>query len=57
MIERVLVRCQNGEFGDLAPFITLLHRFVTEAARDDARLFFDGLAPKDVRSRRQRVAA
>jgi uncharacterized protein (DUF2336 family) len=57
MIERVLARCQNGEFGGLAPFITLLHRFATEAARDDARLFFDGLAPKDVRSRRQRVAA
>jgi len=57
MIERVLARCQNGEFGDLAPFITLLHRFATEAAREDARVFFDRLAPKDIRSRRQRVAA
>jgi hypothetical protein len=57
MIERVLARCQNGEFGDLSPFITLLHRFATEAAREDARVFFDRLAPKDIRSRRQRVAA
>jgi uncharacterized protein (DUF2336 family) len=57
MIERVLACCQNGEFGDLAPFVTLLHRFATEAARNDARLFFDGLALKDIRSRRQRVAA
>jgi uncharacterized protein (DUF2336 family) len=57
MIERVLAHCQNGEFGDLAPFITLLHRFATEAAREDARVFFDRLAPKDIRSRRQRVAA
>jgi uncharacterized protein (DUF2336 family) len=57
MIERVLARCQNGEFGDLAPFITLLHRSATEVAREDARLFFDGLTLRDVRSRRQRVAA
>jgi uncharacterized protein (DUF2336 family) len=43
MIERVLTRCENGEFGELAPLVTLLHRFATEAARDEARLFCDGL--------------
>jgi uncharacterized protein (DUF2336 family) len=57
MIERVLARCQNGEFGDLAPLLTLLHRFATEAAREDAQLFFDQSALEDARSRRQRVAA
>ena len=57
MIERALARCQNGEFGDLAPLITLLHRFATEAARDEAQLFLDELASNDARSRRQRVAA
>jgi uncharacterized protein (DUF2336 family) len=43
MIERVLTRCENEEFGELAPLITLLHRFATEAAREEARLFCDGL--------------
>jgi uncharacterized protein (DUF2336 family) len=47
MIERVLTRCENHEFGELAPLITLLHRFATEAARDEARLFCDGLAAED----------
>jgi uncharacterized protein (DUF2336 family) len=43
MIERVLTRCENEEYGELAPLITLLHRFATEAARDEARLFCDEL--------------
>jgi len=47
MIERVLTRCENDEFGELAPLITLLHRFATEAARDEARLFCDELATED----------
>lgn len=41
MIERVLTRCENEEFGELAPLITLLHRFATEAAREEARLLCD----------------
>jgi uncharacterized protein (DUF2336 family) len=44
MIERVLTRCENEEFGELAPLVTLLHRFATEAAREEARLFCDELA-------------
>jgi uncharacterized protein (DUF2336 family) len=43
MIERVLTRCEDGEFGELAPLTTLLHRFATEAAREEARLFCDEL--------------
>jgi hypothetical protein len=43
MIERVLTRCEDQEFGELAPLITLLHRFATEAAREEARLFCDEL--------------
>jgi uncharacterized protein (DUF2336 family) len=57
MIERALTRCQNGEFGDLTPFTTLLDRFATEAGRGAARLLRDELASTDPRSRRQRVAA
>lgn len=44
MIERVLTSCESAEFGELAPLVTLLHRFATEAARDEARLFCDELA-------------
>ena len=43
MIERVLTRCENEDIGDLAPPLTLLRRFATEAAREEARLFCDGL--------------
>jgi uncharacterized protein (DUF2336 family) len=47
MVERVLTRCENEEFGELAPLITLLHRFATEAAREEARLFCDELVAED----------
>ena len=43
MIERVLTRCEDEEIGDLAPLLTLLRRFATEAAREEARLFCDEL--------------
>jgi uncharacterized protein (DUF2336 family) len=43
MIERVLTRCENEALGEVAPLLTLLRRFATEAARDEARLFCDGL--------------
>jgi uncharacterized protein (DUF2336 family) len=42
-IERVLARCRTEAFGELAPLYTLLRRFATEAARDEARLFCDEL--------------
>ncbi len=43
MIERVLTRCASHEIGDIEPLMTLLRRFATEAAREEARLFCDDL--------------
>jgi uncharacterized protein (DUF2336 family) len=43
MIERVLTRCENEELGEVEPLLTLLRRFATEAAREEARLFCDEL--------------
>jgi uncharacterized protein (DUF2336 family) len=43
MIERVLTGCANEALGEVAPLLTLLRRFATEAARDEARLFCDEL--------------
>jgi hypothetical protein len=57
MIERVLTRCEDQEFGELAPLITLLHRFATEAARDEARLLCDELAAGDFDEETEAVAA
>jgi uncharacterized protein (DUF2336 family) len=57
MIERVLTRCEDAEFGELAPLITLLHRFATEAARDEARLFCDELAADDIDEETEAIAA
>jgi uncharacterized protein (DUF2336 family) len=57
MIERVLTRCENAEFGELAPLTTLLHRFATEAARDEARRFCDELAARDFEDESEAIAA
>lgn len=57
VIERVLTRCEDEEFGELAPLITLLHRFATEAARDEARLFCDELAAGDFDEETESIAA
>jgi uncharacterized protein (DUF2336 family) len=43
MIERVLTRCEDADLGELEPLLTLLRRFATEAAREEARLFCDEL--------------
>jgi uncharacterized protein (DUF2336 family) len=43
MIERVLTRCEDADLGGLAPLLTLLRRFATEAAREEARMFCDEL--------------
>ncbi len=43
MIERVLTRCEDQDAAELAPLLTLLRRFATEAAREEARLFCDEL--------------
>lgn len=47
MIERVLTRCESADFDDLAPLLTLLRRFATEAAREEARLFCDELVAEN----------
>ncbi len=47
MIERVLTRCEDADVGELAPLLTLLRRFATEAAREEARLFCDELVAED----------
>ena len=47
MIERVLTRCENEDIDELAPLLTLLRRFATEAAREEARLFCDELVAAD----------
>jgi len=44
MIERVLTRCERAVLGDIVPLMTLLRRFATEAAREEARMFCDELA-------------
>jgi uncharacterized protein (DUF2336 family) len=48
MIERVLTRCESDALGELEPLLTLLRRFATEAAREEARLFCDELVGDDV---------
>jgi uncharacterized protein (DUF2336 family) len=47
MIERVLTRCEESAIGDIEPLLTLLRRFATEAAREEARLYCDGLVAQD----------
>ena len=44
MVERVLAACESADSGDIAPRITLLRRFATEAAREEARLLCDEIA-------------
>jgi len=48
MIERVLTGCQDAAVGELTPLLTLLRRFATEAAREEARLFCDELVAADL---------
>ena len=47
MIERVLTRGEDQELSELAPLLTLLRRFATEAAREEARMFCDELVAED----------
>ena len=44
MVERVLTSCARMPTGDVEPLVTLLRRYATEAAREEARLFCDELA-------------
>jgi hypothetical protein len=44
MVERVLTACESADTGEIAPLITLLRRFATEAAREEARRFCEEIA-------------
>jgi uncharacterized protein (DUF2336 family) len=57
MIECVLTRCENEALGELAPLLTLLRRFATEAAREEARLFCDGLVAETFQDEQHSAAA
>jgi len=43
MVERVLSSCARLSAADLEPLLSLLRRYATEAAREEARLFCDDL--------------
>jgi uncharacterized protein (DUF2336 family) len=43
MVERVLTSCAGLAAPDIEPLMTLLRRYATEAAREEARLFCDEL--------------
>ncbi len=57
MIERVLSRCRSEALGELAPLNTLLRRFATEAAREEARLFCDELVAETLAAEDRSEAA
>jgi hypothetical protein len=59
MIERVLTGCERSEIGDVEPLLTLLRRFATEAAREEARAYCEQIVAEDVltASARDRIAA
>ena len=46
MVERVLTHCETDRQA-AEPLLILLRRFATESAREEARLFCDGLAADD----------
>lgn len=57
MIERVLTGCENEALDELAPLLTLLRRFATEAAREEARLLCDDMLDENFAAEEQSRAA
>jgi uncharacterized protein (DUF2336 family) len=57
MIERVLTGCESQDLGELEPLLTLLRRFATEAAREEARRFCDELVSAPLDAEEHPVAA
>jgi uncharacterized protein (DUF2336 family) len=57
MTERVLTRCEDADLGEVAPLLTLLRRFATEAAREEARLFCEELVNEAAEMDSHSVAA
>jgi uncharacterized protein (DUF2336 family) len=48
IVERVLTRCGEEADVDTAPLLTLLRRFVAEAAREEARMFCQQVSADDL---------
>ena len=48
MIERVLTGCEKADIGEIEPLLTLLRRFATEAAREEARRYCEELVADDM---------
>jgi uncharacterized protein (DUF2336 family) len=48
MVERVLTGCERAEIGEIEPLLTLLRRFATEAAREEARRYCEELVAEDM---------
>ena len=48
MIERVLTGCEKAEIGEIEPLLTLLRRFATEAAREEARRYCEELVADEM---------
>jgi len=48
MIERVLTGCEKAEIGQIEPLLTLLRRFATEAAREEARRYCEELVADEM---------
>jgi hypothetical protein len=48
IVERVLTRCGDEADVDTAPLLTLLRRFVAEAARDEARILCQEVSADDI---------
>lgn len=47
IIERVLTSCEAAAIDDVEPLLTLLRRYDAEAAREEARMFCEGLVADD----------
>ena len=47
MVERVLTSCAGMSAAEIEPLMTLLRRYATEAAREEARMFCDELVEMD----------
>jgi uncharacterized protein (DUF2336 family) len=57
MVERVLARCASERGPEMASLLALLRRFAVEAAREEARMFCDGLVANDTMMADHRMVA
>ena len=57
LVERVLARCAGEGGFEMASLLALLRRFAVEAAREEARMFCDGLIAGDFGREERRLVA